>query len=96
MNNNIVRSLDASLSGMVFTNHMQNQVMRKIQTLQAEQNSIRQRRWKAYPAMAILAVCSLLLIVLHKTLPRPSSDGDPINTPPVLAAENPTFLPLAS
>ena len=57
--NNLTRSLDASLSSLVFTESMQQQVLRQIRTLQHDAAGKR-RSWWRYPAIA-LATCMLLI-----------------------------------
>ena len=92
--NNLAASLNTSLSSLVFTDAMQQQVLRKIHTRQtAAATATAPRRWH-YTALAF-ATCLLLVAVFFKpVMAYLQGEGDPVNTPPTSAHENVTFLPL--
>ena len=95
MDKQISQALDASLSGLVFTEAMQQQVLRQIRTLRTGNVRGTARRWWQLPALAAMAAALLIVTFINRAAVYLRDAGDPINTPPTVAEENVTFVPIA-
>ena len=95
MDKQISQALDASLSGLVFTEAMQQQVLRQIRTLRTGNARGTARRWWQLPALAAMAAALLIMTFINRAAVYLRDAGDPINTPPTVAEENVTFVPIA-
>jgi len=99
MNNSIIHSLDASLSGLVFTERMQNNVLRQVRQKrieQAFQQAEKARRRGLIPGVAAVTATALVIAMIRAGSEYLNNVGDPITNPPDSAHEGVTFLPIGS
>ncbi len=94
MSDKFSRSLDNSLSFLIFDEKMQQQVMRKVRQLPAQEKKPFVRgNYRLAAAAAVMALLLFSASLLRMNGLIPGEIGDPVNTPPV-AVEQPSFIPI--
>ena len=97
MTNQIIRALDASLSNLVFTEHMKQTVLRQIREKRIQQAREEQRNRGFRPllgGLSALTAAIFAFIIVSAVTDHLSQVGDPVNLPPDVGNVNITFQPI--
>ncbi len=95
MNDRFFSALDASLSGLEFTERMQQNVLQQIRTPAPAKQATARRSWML-PTLSAAAALLLMVIGLNRVNHIMDQTGDPITAPASTnAAAAPTFAPIA-
>ena len=99
MANNIIHALDASLSGVVFTDRMKQTVLQRVRQMRIEE-ALQQKQRRPFramlPVLAGVTAAILLFVSLTSSTNYLNLVGDPVNTPPDLGDTSATFLPIVT
>ena len=94
MNDRFFSALDASLSGLEFTERMQQHVLQQIRTPAPAKPTTARRSWML-PALSAAAALLLMVVGLNRVNHIMDQAGDPITAPASTnAAAAPTFAPI--
>ena len=99
MNNNIIHALESSLSTLVFTERMRQNVLRQVRELRTQQAlklAHQRKRRELFSALAAATAVVVVLAVLNFGAGHLQHLGDPVNTPPTFTHEDTTFQPIGT